>query len=587
MSDLYNKASLVMTPQLVDTGKVYSIKPEDRKGDFTFTRSSAATRVNADGNIEKETQNLFLQSNSFDTTWAQTRIDLTSGQSGYDGSSDAWKLESNDASTTYLNQNISASGVQTTSLYAKAGTADYFAYYTSSGVSAWFNLSNGSIGNTGSNIDTQIEDVGNGWYRCSMSYNASISYVRIYVTDVNGNFTSAVGANIYIQDAQLEQGLVARDYIETTTTAVEGGITDNVPRLDYTDSSCPALLLEPQRTNIVTQSEYFEDGYWNKQNAIAINTNSDLSPEGIQNATELDGFDASNFQSVAQYITLSAGTYTFSVFLKKTTGALTHYPAVVMGSVYKYVIVNSTTGTYVEATGTNNNDSVIIESWDADWWRVSLTNTLSAGAQRFAIYPALSANGTGITTNASGTNVFWGAQVEEGSYATSYIPTYGSSVTRNRDNMDTTFSSPLATNGNVSVLFDFGAASISDANSTANNLEFVFDNGDKIIYNQNAVSQHRIELNVNGGTEFIYKTFGILRSIPSKICVVVTNKTYRFFVNGELISSAGSFTGTADWTAAERFASDINEPIGVTPIKQLLLFPTALTDDECIALTTL
>ena len=55
---------------------------------------------------------------------------------------------------------------------------------------------------------------------------------------------------IYLQDAQLEQGLVARDYIETTTTAVEGGITDNVPRLDYTDSSCPALLLEPQRTNL-------------------------------------------------------------------------------------------------------------------------------------------------------------------------------------------------------------------------------------------------------------------------------------------------------------------------------------------------
>jgi hypothetical protein len=69
MSDLYNKASLVMNPQLVDTGKVYSIKPEDRKGDFTFTRSSAATRVNADGNIEKETQNLLLQSNSFNTTW--------------------------------------------------------------------------------------------------------------------------------------------------------------------------------------------------------------------------------------------------------------------------------------------------------------------------------------------------------------------------------------------------------------------------------------------------------------------------------------------------------------------------------------
>ena len=67
---------------------------------------------------------------------------------------------------------------------------------------------------------------------------------------------SSTAGNIYIQDAQLEQGLVARDYIETTTTAVEGGITDNVPRLDYTDSSCPSLLLEPQRTNLIPQSEY-------------------------------------------------------------------------------------------------------------------------------------------------------------------------------------------------------------------------------------------------------------------------------------------------------------------------------------------
>jgi len=583
MSDLYNKASLVMTPQLVDTGKVYSIKPEDRKGDFTFTRSSAATRVNADGNIEKETQNLFLQSNSFDTTWAQTRIDLTSGQSGYDGSSDAWKLESNDASTTYLNQNISASGVQTTSLYAKAGTADYFAYYTSSGVSAWFNLSNGSIGNTGSNIDTQIEDVGNGWYRCSMSYNASISYVRIYVTDVNGNFTSAVGANIYIQDAQLEQGLVARDYIETTTP-VEGGITDNVPRLDYTDSSCPALLLEPQRTNIVTQSEYFEDGYWNKQNAIAINTNSDLSPEGIQNATELDGFDASNFQSVAQYITLSAGTYTFSVFLKKTTGALTHYPAVVMGSVYKYVIVNSTTGTYVEATGTNNNDSVIIESWDADWWRVSLTNTLSAGAQRFAIYPALSANGTGITTNASGTNVFWGAQVEEGSYATSYIPTYGSSVTRVLETCQVEDKGALINSEQGTLYFEGIAIDPSFAN--------VISFSDGTNTNRICLTLPQNATNINafssvGGSKI---DNNILHdpSVNSKYAIVWNGNSFKVFVNGVKKvdnTMAGSFS--ANTLTDIRFdRGDGNLNFGGF-CKSYLSIASALTDQQAIDLTTI
>jgi len=71
MASAYDKASLVMLPNAYKDGKVYSVKPEDRSGDFTFTRSTAATRVNADGNIEKETENKFFQSNQFDTTWSQ------------------------------------------------------------------------------------------------------------------------------------------------------------------------------------------------------------------------------------------------------------------------------------------------------------------------------------------------------------------------------------------------------------------------------------------------------------------------------------------------------------------------------------
>ena len=66
---IYDKASLVLIPSGTKTSKVYSQKPVNGDGDFTFSRSTAATRVNADGNIEKETQNLLLQSNTFDTTW--------------------------------------------------------------------------------------------------------------------------------------------------------------------------------------------------------------------------------------------------------------------------------------------------------------------------------------------------------------------------------------------------------------------------------------------------------------------------------------------------------------------------------------
>ena len=84
---IYDKASLVLIPSGTKTSKVYSQKPTSGDGDFTFSRSTAATRVNADGVIEKETQNLLLQSNNFGNTWNNVNTSETSGQSGYDGSS--------------------------------------------------------------------------------------------------------------------------------------------------------------------------------------------------------------------------------------------------------------------------------------------------------------------------------------------------------------------------------------------------------------------------------------------------------------------------------------------------------------------
>ena len=286
---IYDKASLVLIPSGTKTSKVYSQKPVSGDGDFTFSRSTAATRVNADGNIEKETQNLLLQSNQFDTTWGNSSSTETGGQSGYDGSNDAWRIDKT-ASGGYLVQNIGTSGVQTFSVYAKAGTTDWMQLLTlGSGTGSryvFYDLTNGVIGSqSGSGtygIDSNIESVGGGWYRCSLTFNTTLNDVRIYPAEANS--VSAASGNIYIQDAQLEQGLVARDYIETTTTAVEGGITDNVPRLDYTDSSCPSLLLEPQRSNLLTHSEYF--GGWGQINTINT-ANALISPEGVQNANKL------------------------------------------------------------------------------------------------------------------------------------------------------------------------------------------------------------------------------------------------------------------------------------------------------------
>ena len=113
---IYDKSSLVLIPSGTKTSKVYSQKPTNGDGDFDFTRSTAATRIAANGNIEKETQNLLLQSNSFDTTWTSsaTNASVTGGQSDPNGGSSAWLVtESNDGGS--IRQSVSVSGVAATS----------------------------------------------------------------------------------------------------------------------------------------------------------------------------------------------------------------------------------------------------------------------------------------------------------------------------------------------------------------------------------------------------------------------------------------------------------------------------------------
>ena len=130
-------------------GKTYSMKPTDGTGDFTFSRGSnlAATRVGADGLIEKGRENLLVQSNQFDTTWSKQSVSVTSGQSGYDSSSDAWILESSIIGG-YIRQYKSTSGVNSFSIYAKANSTDGIALRLvgiTNNPYIYFDLTNGDL----------------------------------------------------------------------------------------------------------------------------------------------------------------------------------------------------------------------------------------------------------------------------------------------------------------------------------------------------------------------------------------------------------------------------------------------------------
>ena len=149
MSGLFNKASLVLVPSGYKAGKVYSEVPTDGDGDLSLTRSNdTATRVNSAGLIEKVRTNLLLQSNSFDTTWATSDSSVTSGQAGYDGTNNAWTLQSTSTNASSVVQSPTSSGVHTLSVYAKAGTVNFIrlSVFGATSYSAYFNVSDWSVG---------------------------------------------------------------------------------------------------------------------------------------------------------------------------------------------------------------------------------------------------------------------------------------------------------------------------------------------------------------------------------------------------------------------------------------------------------
>ena len=583
---IYDKASLVLIPSGTKTSKVYSQKPTNGDGDFTFSRSTAATRVNASGNIEKETQNLLLQSNSFDS-WGAIGSSVTGGQSGYDGSSDAWLVSKNVGSARVFTS-VNESGVNTYSVYAKAGALNWVRIMTngSNTRDMYFDLANGALGTStyGGLIDSTITSLGSGWYRCTISVNETITLVRVYPADSNG-FVGGTSGNIYIQDAQLEQGLVARDYIETTTTAIYGGITDNVPRLDYTDSSCPALLLEPQRTNLFKHSEYFDGSLWSATN-ITITNNDAESPEGINNASKivLDSGSSSSCELRAQNnksVTLG-DDYTFSVFAKadEFDKIELDFSNSRMGDAF--VVANLTNGTITSRGAANTSDS--IEDYGDGWYRIILTGTAIATGTTALIF-RLGANPTGDGT--SGFHIY-GAQFEAGSYATSYIPTYGSAVTRNGETCNSAGTSATF-NDSEGVLF----GEISALSNDQTNRRITISDGtntNRVVFGYNQNSNQIFYFVIAGGSTIAsgnYTTTDITDF--HKVAVKYKVNDFALWIDGvERHTDSSGAIFAADTLSEMQFEQGAGGSLhfyGNT--KQVIYIPTALTDAELADLTTL
>jgi hypothetical protein len=561
----FDDASLVMIPSGYKDQKVYSVKPLDGSGDLTFSRASSATRVASNGYIEKVRTNVLTYSNNFsNAAWGTIAIGgtspvLTSGQADPFGGTSAWRLQCSITSGTgsFIYQNVPTTGSATASIYIKSNTG--------SSQNVYFRLDDAD--------ETSVKTATTQWQRIQISTSAVSQIISIGVRAGATGATSS--CDVLIAFAQVETGDIATDYIATTSAAVSVGPVSGLPRLDYLNSSCPRLLLEGQRTNVCLWSENFDNAAWTKGEAT-ISANAATSPDGYSSADKLIPSTNSLDHFVYQIPTVSISTnYTYSCFAKSAGYS---YMRIADGD-GNNAFFNLSNGTIVGSLASNPK----IESFGNGWYKCSITAITSGTTTLFAILP--SENGITVNFAGNGTDgiLIWGAQLEAGAYATSYIPTLGTSVTRVADAASKTGISSLIgqTEGTIFLEVDFDAAVNTEGyifridESSFNDTVFVSRGDDKIL---NGV------LRVGGST--IVQLQKTAFNGVNKLAFAYKSGSCALYVNGtQAATSAATYTNgiTYDDIRIGGFNATTANMCG--GIKQLLLFPTRLSNSDLAALT--
>lgn len=580
---LFDSASLVVTPNGVKEGKLYSIKPTDGSGDLVVTRATTATRVNSAGLVEVVPRNLLTYSNTFtNAIWAKANATITTSQIGYDGTNNASLLvEDSSNSSHYIRQTPSLSGQITISVYAKANTRNWlYLRGVQAGVPVfgWFNLSNGTLGTIQTNGTGSITSVGNGWYRCSLTianFNTGFeTYIGVSSSDNNLSYLGN-GSSIFIQNAQVENFATATDYYPTTTRL-------NIPRLDYINGTCPSILVDPQRTNTLLQSENLATS-WTSFRSV-VTTNVTTAPSGISTADKIaQQSGTTDAGGVYQTISLTSGsTYTYSYYAK-AGGYNWTFARVIDGVSNYYVWFNLSTGVVGTISGSA---TAKIQSVGNGWYRCSVTFTSAGTGNQVVSYVGNSDNSDQVPSSDGVKGIYvWGQQLEAGSYATSYIPTTSASVTRNADVISKTGISSLIGQTEGTLFADLKFTNVGTEKYILNLKDIAGSN--VISFRRLTSGEIRFVLTATTSSGTTNQSTAVLPNGNYKIAYKYVSGSLKIFINGALL-----FTLTPTFTFGtalsiieignQNSGSQLNDSINL-----LSIFKTALTDEQCINLTTL
>ena len=552
---LLDDVSIVVTPNGYKAGELYAVIPSDGAADMDVTRNTAATRVDENGLV-----------NYAEVIGGE---EITNGDFATDGtpSTNTWTLGwySNTA-------NVSISGGKIT-LTNSASESDSRAY-TTNGVSS------NNILITNQLYKLQYEVIANNGATSFKYYSSSGVFI-------DAPIDLGVTHTIYIKNTSnqlfLFQNATTNSNISLDNVSVKEVTRDSVPRIDYTGGGCPHILAEPQRTNLLTYSEDFSNAIWTKSGS-SVTPNATTSPEGTINADKLVEDTSTGGHQIQSITSASNSTiYTTSVFVKYAGREWIRFTDAQSSNRIHF---NTLTGVFGTISGTViDYNSTALED---GWYKLSFTTTSVATAYTPRIALAEADNDVSYTGDGVSGVYIWGAQLEQGSYPTSYIPNFGTAlgVTRNQDIFTRDGIGSLI-NSTEGVLFFEMAALSDDGTYRLMNIRDV-SNTDNFIYfgYKNASNTIRTKIKVSGAASIDMEFVLSNETEFNKIAIKWKTNDFALWVNGVEVatdSSGVSFTAnTLDELSFDRNGSlEFNGKV-----KQLQVYKTALTDTQLAALTS-
>ena len=404
-----------------------------------FTRAAGpATYFNSSGVMQAAATNLAPSSGNLanSSVWGVSGLVMTGSLSGApDGTATVARMA--ETSATALHDlvlavpGLLASTAYTVSIYIKAAERTNFQISLDdstaglNGGYATFDVQAGVISQaltargTGVIGTAGIQPAGNGFFRCwittTIGANTSARLLFLLSTTGTPGFAPSYAGNpakgLLVWGAQVEQGMAPSFYIPTTTAP------NGAPRWDYdpVTLALKGLLIEEARTNLWLQSADASNAAWVPVGVViaapTVTGNQTVAPDGTTTAASVvypAVATTNNASEVYQSITVGTAAYTMSVWLRGN-----------VGGEQVYLLTTRDTSLYYRTRVTLT----------TAWQRVTLTTgALTAGAWLFSIGCDL--RDAAQTSTPAQTIYVWGAQLEQGAFPTSYIPTTAAAVTR-------------------------------------------------------------------------------------------------------------------------------------------------------------